>query len=430
MKKGFTLIELVVVIAIVGMVSSIIIVGIQTAKEKGRDAQRVREMDQIRKALEMHLVDFDRYPAGIEGGKCIKDMADLKTALSSYLATLPEEPLLTQGRLCYTYFSDADGSGFKIMSDLERSQNLEEGDGGCYPGACGSDYYYELFDTKGIFAGTGLSGEYWYGVGPGAGGYALGFGGEEDYVDTTGANPPEESAVNPILEKTRYTLEAWVKLSDSQGPFEDVNSICQATGFCEAKGMAIAIGGRVPGVYHAADKELEAGKPVSYWYLIKNDSIQLTLDQWHFLAATYDGREGKDKKVRLYVDGETAPVAISSDALDFVVDPDANVFLGSLGIWSDLAEPAIQKPDLGNFEGLIDEVRIYNYAIDENPTKELVKKHFQHDYSNEKPLIGDPGPIAYWPFSEGSGSETAETAGDTVSELKPDDGGPDWVTNP
>jgi len=75
-------------------------------------------------------------------------------------------------------------------------------------------------------------------------------------------------------------------------------------------------------------------------------------------------------------------------------------------------------------------VRIYNYAIDENPAKELVKKHFQHDYSNEKPLIGDPGPIAYWPFSEGSGSETAETAGGTVSELKPDDGGPDWVTNP
>ena len=410
MKKGFALIELLVVIGIMGLLSSVVMVGVQTAMTNGRDAQRIKEFDELRKALEMYSVNYGEYPAGLAEGECIKDVANFSTALSPYLAIIPEEPLLDQGRLCYTYFSDADGSGFKIMADLEKSQNLEANDGGCYPGTCSSDYYYEIFDGGGMFAQAGLSGSYWYGTGPGSGGYALDFGGEEDFVDTTGLNSPEDSAVNPILDQKRYTLEAWVKLTSSQGPFEDVNSTCEATGFCEAKGVALAIGGNVPAIYHAAYKELEAGKPVAYWHLIKNDTVHLFLDEWHFLVATYDGREGEDKRVRLYVDGETTPVVIS-DPLGFVADPDANVFLGSLADWSNLTNPVIQKPDLGNFKGLIDEVRIYNYAIDENSDEELVKKHYEGDYSNEKPIIGDPDPIAYWSFSEGAGSETAETAG-------------------
>jgi len=425
MKKSFTLIELVVVTAIIGLFASIVMVGIQGARAKARDVQRVQEFEQIQKAIELYSVDNDKYPVGEEGGKCIKDSADLKAALVPYLAIIAEEPFLSAGRMCYTYFSDANGSGYKIMSDLEKSQDWEANDGGCYPGTCGSDYYYELFDSKGIFAGAILSGEYWYGEGSGKPGtWSLKFGGTEDYVDTGKAGG------NPILSNKRYTFEAWAKLTESQSSFEDVNSTCQATGFCEAKGAAIAIGGRVPGVYHAANKELEAGKPVAYWYLVKNDTVQLTLNQWHFLVATYDGREGKDKKVRLYVDGNTTPVAISDVALDFISDTDSNVFLGSLANWSNLAEPGIKKPDLGNFKGLIDDVRIYNYAIDEDPLKELIKKHYKGDYTNETPIIGDPKPVAHWPFEEGTGSTTAETAGgNPPATLKPAGNGPDWQPN-
>lgn len=430
-KNAFTLIELMVTIAIIGLISSIVMMGMQEARAKARDAQRIQEFKQIQKAIELYFVDNDKYPAGEPGGKCIKD-TNLASDLAPYLSSLGEEPLLAKGRMCYTYFSDAEGSGYKIMCDLEKNHDLEANDGGCYPGSCGTEYRYELFDIQGTFAKAALSSQYWYGVGPGAAGYALKFEGVDDYVDSS-ASKVVKSGEDNILSSKRYTLEAWVNLSDSQTGFENVNSICQATGFCEAKGVAIAIGGTTPGVYHAGlapspDPNDDPSIMVSWWYLVKNDAIQLSLNQWHFLVATYDGRENKDKKVRLYVDGDTTPVAVEGP-YDFISDPDSNVFLGSLANWTNLAEPGIQKPDLGNFKGLIDEVRIYNYAIDEDPTKELVKKHFQHDYSNEKPIIGDPGPVAYWPFEEGGGNTTSDTAGGTTAELKPAGDGPTWQKN-
>ena len=39
----------------------------------------------------------------------------------------------------------------------------------------------------------------------------------------------------------KYILEDWVKLTQEQGDFEDLNSVCKATGFCEAKGAALAV---------------------------------------------------------------------------------------------------------------------------------------------------------------------------------------------
>lgn len=61
-KKGFTLIELLVVISIVSLLSSIILVSIQDARAKGRDAAKIRSMLETRTALQMYFADKGYYP--------------------------------------------------------------------------------------------------------------------------------------------------------------------------------------------------------------------------------------------------------------------------------------------------------------------------------------------------------------------------------
>ena len=61
-QKGFTLIELLVVIAIIGLLASIVLVSVNSAREKARDARRKADLHQIQLALEMYYDNNGHYP--------------------------------------------------------------------------------------------------------------------------------------------------------------------------------------------------------------------------------------------------------------------------------------------------------------------------------------------------------------------------------
>lgn len=61
-KKAFTLIELLIVIAIIGLLSSIVLASLNVSRKKARDARRLSDLNQISLAFEMYYDNNTRYP--------------------------------------------------------------------------------------------------------------------------------------------------------------------------------------------------------------------------------------------------------------------------------------------------------------------------------------------------------------------------------
>jgi general secretion pathway protein G len=116
MKKkiaGFTMIELIVVIAILGLLSTIGLVSFRTAQIKGRDAQRKSDLTQIQKALEIYYNDYGYYPTDDYPGS--GSFTDTKGTL--YIKEIPEDPRFG------TYPYSSDGTFYILYARLENNQD-------------------------------------------------------------------------------------------------------------------------------------------------------------------------------------------------------------------------------------------------------------------------------------------------------------------
>ena len=392
--EGFTLIELMVVIGIIGLISTTVLVSLQGARAKARDAQRIQEFSQVQKALELYYGDKEKYPAGYDGGQCFGDNPNLASDLASYLAPLPQEPV--SGRMCYAYFSDSEGSGYKIMADLEKNPDLEMNDCGIY-----SDIY-ELCDPQRKFASAEFGGDWFYGGGGGGGflgGYALKFDGTKSYVDSgQGLSEP--------FEGTEYTLEAWVKISESQSAFEPESQLMT----WDADGFGFGIGGKKPAAYHAYTQPNWDG----YNWLRVISPAEISLNEWHFLVSTYDG-----STVWLYVDGAPKASSNCGGSCSFYMSSPAYALFGAFSNWSDI--PGEANFPMGNFKGLVDEVKVYKKAMDGL----TIEKHFNGEYGTEDwPLLGSL--VSHWKFDEGEGGVAGDEKGANPGVLKPVGSLPVW----
>jgi prepilin-type N-terminal cleavage/methylation domain-containing protein/prepilin-type processing-associated H-X9-DG protein len=62
--KGFTLVELLVVIAVIGVLVALLLPAIQTARESARKAQCANNLKQIGLAMQNYVIDYREFPAG------------------------------------------------------------------------------------------------------------------------------------------------------------------------------------------------------------------------------------------------------------------------------------------------------------------------------------------------------------------------------
>lgn len=85
---GFTLIELLVVISIIGLLASIILVGLNNSRKKARDAKRVGDLNQLAKALELYYNDNRSYPTITSSGQ-LSSLVGAPALVPTYLSRMP-----------------------------------------------------------------------------------------------------------------------------------------------------------------------------------------------------------------------------------------------------------------------------------------------------------------------------------------------------
>jgi prepilin-type N-terminal cleavage/methylation domain-containing protein len=141
---GFTLVELLVVISIIGILASIGLVAFRSAQFRSRDAERKSDLKELSNALELFYSDYGKYPSS-SGGQLLacgyNSLTGIGTACTwgegefrdtygggntktTYFKVLPKDEISE-----HTYYyrtvavnSVAD-SGFQIYAYLENSQD-------------------------------------------------------------------------------------------------------------------------------------------------------------------------------------------------------------------------------------------------------------------------------------------------------------------
>lgn len=128
MKKnqGFSLVEMLIVVAIIGVLSTVSLVSFGSARRSARDARRLSDIKQIQLALKSFYTDNGYYPTTVTPGRSIG------SGSNSYLLQVPSNPQPRSEKGCpdqdYTYTQLEDGQRYALSFCLSgHTDNLDSG---------------------------------------------------------------------------------------------------------------------------------------------------------------------------------------------------------------------------------------------------------------------------------------------------------------
>jgi type II secretion system protein G len=129
-RKGFTLIEIMLVIALIGILVAAGLGSFTSSQTKGRDSKRKNDLSHMAEALEIYYNDIGQYPNSDGSGNMLGCGAGALLACSwggifsnttnsvIYMIKLPSDP--ASGR---KYFYRKSGTGYQLYAALENSQD-------------------------------------------------------------------------------------------------------------------------------------------------------------------------------------------------------------------------------------------------------------------------------------------------------------------
>lgn len=144
-NKGFTLVELLVVMAILGVLVTLIASGFRSAQLRGHDTQRKSDLKEVANALELFYSDYGFYPpeaAGYiaacpyngstkTGTACSWGNGEMTDGKTVYFKLMPNDPSSD-----YNYYYKLVGGSnqkYQLYAHLENTQDQD-----CINGSCTS----------------------------------------------------------------------------------------------------------------------------------------------------------------------------------------------------------------------------------------------------------------------------------------------------
>ncbi len=115
-KGGFTLVELLIVIAIIAILAAVTFVAINPAKrlQESHDAQRLSDAQAIFEALKLYSLDHDGFPSEIDGYNGYIGQGDpIDTVLEQYMGYVPSDPI--NDSTYYYYYDPYHSCSHKVV---------------------------------------------------------------------------------------------------------------------------------------------------------------------------------------------------------------------------------------------------------------------------------------------------------------------------
>ncbi len=147
--QGFTLIEILIVVAIIAILASVVLVGLGPTQQQGRDARRISDLREVQTGLELYYNKEGDYPAATTWGpqSSAGTLSYLLANDGLGISQIPNDPNNngSDSGATYYYCANSSQTAYVIGAQLETNSSAFKGyatpstygtgDGQCVPGS-------------------------------------------------------------------------------------------------------------------------------------------------------------------------------------------------------------------------------------------------------------------------------------------------------